>query len=301
MTWLAGAEPGDEDRAAAIEAIRQLPGNWHEPAELVEVDGTRWLPDLVGGERRLLHLALEGAIPGVFLKRLQAAAGDGARVTVAFAAVLDDVEQMLALQRLDARVVGLELRDEAYRAREYRSIADWVADGGFYLADDDFRRLAREHFATAVGGGRPKGRWFEETLCLLFNQVSWLKVEEHAYRNATEEIDLVMSARAGGYAARLAGAPIVLATAKNEATATGSEVVKYLKEQVANRKGRCKLGFLCSATSISPDAHREILRGSQSSETVIVPLDGDTIARLIDDPASLDKQIEDLITKAVSD
>jgi hypothetical protein len=301
MVWLAGAEPGDEDRAAALEAIRGLAGGWRESTTPVTFEGTRWRPDLIGAEERVLHLALAGELPGVFLRRLRAAAASGARVTVAFAAVLDDVEQMLSLQRLDARVIGLELGEWGYRAREYRSIADWLAAGSFYLADEDFRRLAGERLASALTGGDAKGRWFEEALCLLFNQVSWLTVEEHAYRNSSEEIDLVLSARAGGHAARLAGAPMVLATAKNETHATGSSVVKYLKEQIANRRGRCKLGFLCSATTISPDARREILRGSQSSETVIVPLDGEMIASLIQRPAELDERVEQLIVKAIAD
>ena len=111
----------------------------------------------------------------------------------------------------------------------------------------------------------------------------------------------MMSVRAAGHAAKLAGAPIVIATAKNEAEAAGSAVVKYLKEQIANRKGRCKLGFLCSASTISSDAHREILRGSQSTDVLIVTLDGDTIAALIEHPHDIDEQIEQRITKAIAD
>jgi hypothetical protein len=151
------------------------------------------------------------------------------------------------------------------------------------------------------GGMCSIGRWFEEALCLLFSQISWLRVDEHAYRNETEEIDLTMTARTAGHLASLAGGPIVIATAKNELTSTGSDVVKYLKVQMANRKERCKLGFLCSAHTISSDARTEILRGSPgTTDHVIVPLDRKAIDGLLSDADDLDEEIERLIVKAIN-
>ena len=111
----------------------------------------------------------------------------------------------------------------------------------------------------------------------------------------------MLSARGGGFLGRLSGGPIVVATAKNEGKATGSAVVKYLKEQMANRKGRCKLGFLCSATTISTSAKTEILRGSQGADHVIVPLSRAEIDDLLLDPEDLDEKLVGLIVKAIED
>jgi hypothetical protein len=299
------AGPADDAHEAAIAAVisSDADARWTAPDGALEFDGTRWSPDLVGADGRVLHLSLGGELPHAYERRMRAAAQAGARVSFATAATTLELSTLLALQEMDARMVFVEERSSGWNAKNYRSVADWVALQRIALSPDDMAVLARQRLEACASSepNAARGRWFEEALCLVFSQVSWLRVDEHAYRNETEEIDLVMSAHAAGYLAQLAGGPIVLATGKNEKSALGSSVVKYLKEQMANRKGRCKLGFLCSSSTVSADAKREILRGSQSSEAVLVPVDATTIMDLIDNADEIDEKVEALITKAIAD
>jgi hypothetical protein len=58
------------------------------------------------------------------------------------------------------------------------------------LRSAELRKLVQRCLAVADDPERTnhaRGHSYEEALCLLFSQVSWLKVIEHAYRNETEE------------------------------------------------------------------------------------------------------------------
>ena len=59
---------------------------------------------------------------------------------------------------------------------------------------------------------------------------------------------------------------------------------------MSNRRGRCAIGFLCSARQIAATVDDELLRLSRT-ELIVVPLDGDAIARLIESPADFDDAI----------
>ncbi|WP_205696030.1 hypothetical protein [Conexibacter sp. SYSU D00693] len=272
-----------------------------ETNERLALGDTSWLPDLVGDKRLVVHLSIDGDLPRAFSRRLVAAAAAEHRVAFATGATGLELSTMQTLQNLDARVWHVDLTRSPVAVERYRSVADWVAGRRVSMTPAEMVVLVNDRLADGAGDGTnaARGRWYEEALCLLFSQVSWLEVEEHAYRNASEEIDIVMSSRAAGHVAQLIGGPVVIATAKNEATPTGSDVVKYLKEQMANRKGRCKLGFLCSSSTISKDAVIEILRGSQGNDAVIVPIDRDVVEGLLSSPDDLDARFERLILEAV--
>lgn len=294
--------PNDDDRARALAAIQGLDRTWHAPSAALSFDGLRWLPHLERKNKCVLHLELTGEISHALERRLRAAHVAEYELTVALGTQNLNVETLLLLQKLDARLLTFGDEDRFRKVFRHRSVADWVASARFAVTPNDFARLANERFDMALSGPvSTKGRHFEETLCFVFNQVSWLTVDKHAYRNASEEIDLLLGIHAIGHAAELAKGAVAVATAKNENKATSSATVKYLKEQMANRKGRCTLGFLCSATNISDNAKSEILRGSQSADHVIVQLDGTQIQMLIDDAVHIDERMEKLITEAVAD
>lgn len=296
----------DSERNAALAAIRESDStaHWQVAAEPLEYETVKWKPDLVGASNRVLHLSMGGDLTGAIRRRMREAYAASAKVAFATASTGLEVVTLSSLQGVDARFVMVEERTSGLKVSNHRSVADWIAQQQISLSPDDMVTLVRQRLDAADGAGHnvDRGRWFEEALCILFSQVSWLRVDEHAYRNETEEIDLTMTAKTAGYLASLAGGPIVLATAKNEATATGSDVVKYLKQQMANRKDRCKLGFLCSAHTISPDAYREILRAhSGAADLVIVPTNRETINVLLTQADDLDEEIEKLIVKAIND
>jgi hypothetical protein len=296
-----GPLPDDVDRDLARDAICSLEPSWKPPTTALSFDGISWRPDLVGTKGKVLHLALDGDLPNALIRRMQAANRAGQSVTIALGIHGADIRTLLAVRALDSRVIAVDWEGRPTRVRSYRSVADWIASERIFLSPPDLQALASAHFKEALAAEpHKKGRLYEEVLCLVFSQVSWLTVDEHAFRNATEEIDLVLGIHAAGHVAELAKGAIAVATAKNEATPTGSDVVKYLKEQIANRHKRCKLGFLCSATTITSDARTEILRGSQSSELVLVPIEGDDLQALINAADALDEQMLILIRRAVS-
>ena len=293
--------PGDQDRSEAIAAIRKVDRRWRVPSQALSLGKLRWRPDLETAKRRVLLLALTGEIPEALLRRLRAATKHGYDVTVAVGPPPVDTQTLLALQAVDARIVAVDWVDERCEADVYRSVADWIATRRIALAPVDLQQLARARFEEALVETRNvKGRFYEEVLCLVFSQVPWLTVDEHGYRNASEEIDIVLGVHAAGHVAELVGGGVAVATCKNRTRSTDSETVKYLKEQVANRKRRCQLGFLCSATTISADARTEILRGSQGSDLVIAEIDGDDLKAVLERPEQLDDQVQGLIRRAIA-
>lgn len=296
-----GSLPDDADRDQALDAICSLESAWKVPEHALPLEGVSWRPDLVAGEEKVLHLALDGDLPHALIRRLEAASKSGKDVTIALGIRGAVIRTLLAIQSFDARVIAVDWERPTTRVRSHRSVADWIASERIALSPRDLQALASAHFANAlIAETIKKGRLYEEVLCLVFSQVSWLTVDEHAFRNATEEIDLILGIHAAGHVGELVKGAIAVATAKNEATPLSSHVVKYLRDQVANRHKRCKLGFLCSATTITDDAKTEILRGSQSSELVLVPIEGSDLHNLIDGADDLDAQLLALIRRAVA-
>lgn len=292
--------PGDHERNRAIIAIRRLDVSWSSDAHTLSLSHLRWRPDLTAAPNRVLHLTLTGEIPAALGRRLRAANDANFSLTVALGSSSVDTATLCLLQEIDAQIIAVNW-EQPKKARPYRSVADWIASERISLAPDDLRTLADSRLRTALAESTSvKGRYYEETLCLIFSQVSWLTVDEHAYRNITEEIDLVLGIHATGHVAALVKGAVAIATAKNERKATGSATVKYLKEQIANRKGRCELGFLCSASTISTEAKTEILRGSQSSSLLIAELDYADLTALIEHADNLDGALESVIRRAVN-
>lgn len=295
--------PAEPQRQAALLALTQDDPKWGPAKGILDLgDNLRWKPDLVQ-PGKVLHLALTSEVPRVWLRRMRAAASAGYAVTFATTTIDMPVTTLREIQQLDARVTRIDLSRDPPLLVGYRSIADVIAKERLYLEPEALKCLAEDRLISALSAtsNSDKGRWYEEALCLVFSQVAWLSVDEHAYRNASEEIDLLIGSHAVGHVAGLVGGAIVIATAKNESHATGSQTVKYLKEQMANRKGRCKLGFLCSASTISSDAHKEILRGTQSGDAVIVPVDRAALSRLIASPEDLTTNVERLIRAAIAE
>jgi hypothetical protein len=292
--------PGDDELERALQSIESLKQGWRPAEAPLKLGTARWRPDRVSG-KKALHVALTGDIPQALMRRMRLARDAGFQITVAFGTRTIDIRTLGELQDMDGRVIALGFDDGTGIVASYRSIADWIAAERISLAPADLRALAESRLAAALAEPTNiKGRMYEETLCLVFSQVSWLTVDEHAYRNSSEEIDIVLGVHATGQVAQLAKGAVAIATAKNEATPTGSATVKYLKEQIANRKGRCRLGFLCSATTISGDAKREILRGSQLSDSVIVELDRAELRDLIGHAEELDQRVRRLLVRAVA-
>jgi len=292
--------PDDRQRAEIVAALREHDPTLEKPSGPLDLgEGLRWTPDLVHADR-VLHVELGDHVPKAFIRRLRAASGGGRQVLVATRAEALTLETLELLQELEIAPFELRQDESGWRVEEWSSVADWVARSNMALRPNELRRLVARCLAVAEDSQRTnsaRGEAYEQALCLVFSQVSWLKVVEHAYNNATEEIDIALLVTGAGEYARLANGPMAIATAKNEKKALASATIKYLQQQLANRRGRAKLGFACARGEVSKKAQLEILRSSQT-DVLLVPIGGDELQALLDDAERLDERLADVVIAA---
>lgn len=291
----------ESEREAIIVALMEHDQQLQRPSEPLELeDELRWVPDLMDAER-VIHVELGDHIGKAFARRLRAAHAAGRKVIVATKADALTFATLELLQELE--VAPFELRTDdasAWRVSEWSAVADWVARANMALRPTELRKLVGQCLVVAEDPNRTnhaRGHAYEEALCLVFSQASWLKVVEHAYRNETEEIDIVLLVTGAGDYARLAGGSLAIATAKNEKKALGSATIKYLEGQMGNRRGRCKLGFACARGNLSKAAELEII-GLRRADVVIVPIDGDALQQLLNDAERLDERLAEMVIAA---
>jgi hypothetical protein len=292
----------ESEREAIVSVLMEHDARLERPSAPLDLEpGLRWAPDLVDADR-VIHVELGDHIPKAFVRRLRAARAAGWRVVVATKAEALTFETLEFLQELEVAPFELRLDDESrWHVSEWSSVADWVARANMALRPTELCRLVRQCLDVAEDSGRTnhaRGHAYEEALCLVFSQVSWLKVVEHAYRNDTEEIDIALLVTGAGEYAQLAGGPLAIATAKNEKKSLGSATIKYLEGQMGNRRGRCKLGFACARGDVSKAADLEII-GLRRAEVVIVPMGGEQLELLLDDADRLDESLAELVIAAM--
>src|SRR5262249_21779270 len=161
-----------------------------------------------------------------------AARAAGMRVVIAVGTEGLTVDTLELLQELEAAPVELLQDESGWRVEAWDSVADWVARSNMALRPSELRMLVGQCLAVSEDGDRTnaaRGEAYEQALCLVFSQISWLRVVEHAYHNATEEIDIVLLVTGAGEYARLANGSMAVATAKNEKKALSSATIKYLQ------------------------------------------------------------------------
>lgn len=293
--------PDESEREAIIGVLMEHDTKLQRPSEPLDLEsGLRWMPDLVD-DHRVIHVELGTQIPKAFVRRLRAAREAGRKVVVATKAEALTYETLEFLQELEVAPFELRLDEEGgWHVSGWKSVADWVALQNMALRPTELRRLVGQCLAVAEDPDRTnhaRGHAYEEALCLVFSQVSWLKVIEHAYRNETEEIDIALLVTGAGEYARLAGGPLAIATAKNEKKSLNSATIKYLEGQMGNRRGRCKLGFACARGEVSKAAEIEII-GLRRADVVIVPMAGQQLQSLLDEADRLDERLAEMVIAA---
>lgn len=293
--------PDSNEREAIVALLMKHDPELRRPSEALDLeDGVRWAPDLLDADR-VVHVELGEQIPKAFVRRLRAARLAGRTVVVATKAEALTFDTLELLQELEVSPFELRIDDEStWHISEWSSVADWVARANMALRPTELRRLVGQCLTLAEDQSRTnhaRGHAYEEALCLVFSQVSWLKVVEHAYHNDTEEIDLALLVTGAGEYAQLAGGPLAIATAKNEKKSLSSATVKYLEGQMGNRRGRCKLGFACARGDVSKAAELEII-GLRRADVLIVPIGGEELQQLLDDADRLDERLAEMVIAA---
>jgi hypothetical protein len=214
---------------------------------------------------------------------------------------LDTLE---VVQEIDGRPILLDRteEDDDFSVREFTSVADLVAVEELALGRQGLALLGVPLLERALGepDSYRKGLYFEQVLCLLFSQASYFRVLDHRYINETEEIDVVLANRATDELADILGGPLVLVSAKNVAKPAGAPEVRALRGNMGNRRGRCKLGILCSAREVASTAKTEQIRSTTDPTLAVALIDGTVLRGLLESPR-LDEDLAAELRKAVLD
>jgi hypothetical protein len=298
-TGIAGANEFDlADIAKMAAAIQKLDAAWKQPKKSLGLTPADWRPHLVAG-KRACHIHAVSVLREHWTKRMLAAQKTNRKVTIA--APLSSWyanETILSADELDAAGIVLRPSGKVWQARAYDTIVELVAGENLIVAPDNLQVIGQKILkrARAAGDKHARGRLFERFLCLLFSQISDFELFQHNYRTETEEIDGVfLNRRVHGRC--WPSSPVVLLSGKNTTGGAGAPAVTSLAAKMKNRRGMCKLGFLCSANSISTDARNHELRYSHE-EGVMVLLDGKDLDGLLDKADQLEAELERLVVNA---
>jgi hypothetical protein len=289
------------DLGVMADAIVAADSLWHKTADgdRVNLGTVSWRPDLQRGSD-LCHVHAVPRLGEHWRRRFALADDFGKRVVVAGPTEAWYSPGTLGtLNALDVRAVLLEDRQGKWRVQEHRSVAHLVAKAGLRLPAELLKSMGKLNLgrATAAVGSQQRGDRFEDVLALLFSQVSYFRVYDINFENATEEIDLVVqNLRIPERSLPLT--PIVCVSGKNVSDSVGVSALATLEKKMANRHGQCELGFLCASGKIANTIDLDILRLSRTDK-IIVPLDGQAISELFEDPEDLDDNLEEHVRRAM--
>ena len=290
----------DADRQLMLAALVDLKPDWTPPVAALRLGSIAWRPDLIDPNREICHLHTVAGLRQHWIHRLASAKDSGYSTTVAAPSVSwYSSGTLTAVNELDAAVIVLKASGTTWQATRYRSVADLIAREKLQLSPKTRAEIGQTMLGRALSAtsSHERGWRFEDFLCLLFSQVSFFEVFGHNLRNDTEEIDVVLvNRRVGQWTAP--PSPIVLVTAKNTVESVGVQVLSYLRSQMENRRGQCKLGFLCASRHIASTVSEHEMRFSRS-DSVVVLLDGADLQKVIEAPGSLDEMIEATVTKSM--
>ena len=222
----------------------------------MQTGAVNWLPDLQHADHGLLHLAFDG-ISAPWRRRLSAARDAGHAVTVALPPEATDLDTLAMAQEVGARLILTEEVEDGHLKLYSVRRSDLVALYDLYLGRVGLQRLAEPllDLALAEPNAYRKGLYFEQVLCLLFSQVSYLHVLSHRYINETEEIDVVLGNRAAGEMHGVLGGRIVLVREEFREAHWRPGGTRASKDN-RHRRGRCTFGYLC-ACERSPTRRRQ--------------------------------------------
>lgn len=286
------------DVAKMVSAIQKLDAAWKQPKKSLGLKPADWRPHLITANRAC-HVHAVSVLREHWIKRMAAAQKANRQVTIA--APLScwyGSETIVAADKLNAGGIVLRLSGKIWQAKGYDTIVDLVAGENLIVSPNNLQLIGRKTLASAraATNRHVRGRLFEKFLCLLFSQVSDFELFEHNYRTETEEIDAVfLNRRVHGRC--WPSSPVVLLSGKNTKGGAGAPAVTTLAAKMKNRRGMCKLGFLCSANAISSDARNHELRYSHE-EGVMVLLDGKDLDGLLDQADNLEAELERLVVNA---
>jgi len=271
-----------------------------ESGHRVDLDGLQWVPAAVSKDlKTLLHITLSGSLAKYARRRLLQARAQGFRIRVALTTEsLFSEEIILTLAEVDADVYVIDDRVRKWQTKS-RHVMAALADLQIPVTI-----LARKQVGTVAWGNissgtkQERGRRLEAFLAFLLSQVSDLRVVERNYRNASQEIDLVLQVDSlSNRVWQKSGTPLLLVEAKNTAARATQQMVSVLIQKLQTKRTSTRIGFLVSPNGFTADAKLEELRSSRS-EVCVVMIDGGDVLALIG-AEDLDECLEGLVRHAL--
>jgi len=273
-----------DDVVAALERIcaSNKGKQWIRDRE-IDLGDKRWRPSaVVDSGNQLLYVSLLDGVPRFASERLRLAADRGITPTVALRlAALFNPEVVKLLAEVEAEVIVL---DDYVRPRQLEPRSVFVALAEIDIPVEAGLRRQMSDLALGrvrVGTAQQKGRRLEALLTFVFSQIDGVKVIEHNYRTATQEIDIVL--QIDGHGSRVwqqLGAPFILVEAKNRADKASQQMVSVLIQKLQTKRGTSRVGVLVSLAGFTMDAKEEELRLSRD-DVCVVMVDRGQLERLV--------------------
>lgn len=134
--------------------------------------------------------------------------------------------------------------------------------------------LRRQWASVQSGRGtwQERGRWLEETICLLFRTIAGLEDARVNVRTGSEEFDVVVLNASRHPVLQKEGA-IFLVECKNWSGKVGPKDLDYLRTKLGDRHGRATLGLLIGVGGFTAGVDEKLARSSNHAQ-LVVPIDG---------------------------
>lgn len=152
---------------------------------------------------------------------------------------------------------------------------------GLDVDDREAELRARWEQAQAETDANRKGKLLEDLMVLLFHSVPGWRAQAHV-ANDIEEIDIVIRNESEDPLWSQQGAYLI-AECKHWSKPVGVDQLRSFLWKLHNRYGQCCVGFFISTNRFTGPFH-DTLRSERSGNVLVVPIDGDTLTRLIESP-----------------
>ena len=143
-----------------------------------------------------------------------------------------------------------------------------------------------------------RGRRFEGLLGFLFGQTGGLRVVEHNFRTATEELDLVLQLDSldGPRCWCHLGKPFVLVEAKFWKDPVDQQVISTFHTKLEGKRNAALLGLVFGRNGFTADAQTQVIRFSL--DEYVMALIGPNELREWIDASNPDDHLEKLVRRA---
>lgn len=296
-----GSPISANDVSAVLDEIlvADATSGWLRDEELA-LGSKRWRPSALSGDRSVvLYICLLQEFPRFVVERLRLCKAAGLELRIALTvSALFQAEILEVLVDLDCDVLVVDDYNKA-RRMERRHVLTALADIEVPLSSEVRRDIGRRIWArVGEGTAQERGRRLEGLLAFIFAQVQDLKVVEHNYRNATEEIDLVL--QVDNFSSRVwqnSGVPFILVEAKNRVDKASQAMMSILITKLQTKRGTAKIGIMVSLAGFTDEAKMQELRFSTENVCVAM-IDRQGVETLIE-ASDLDETLEIMVRQAL--